>query len=293
MTLTSNAMEWLSQNRHRAYPMSREEWRRVASPTSGLDGILLDALAFNNDASGGEGLRMLRVEVGASHTTVEMEYDGSPFSIELSGGEESGEGSYETVRGVVRGSEMRGTFMSLSFSSHAYILATIGEGRWELGCPVLKTRVISLTDGMGVDGIYTNGSSRVPGHENAALASGDVVLEDGFRTSPVIQNGKVRVRVGPKYGYDPCLYDYGEEGYVDCREPMFFFCGQNAVNNANVVLKGGPGISIEQGREYTIHDSSSHCTGKSIPCIEIIATRELLDMFGPKPEDEQASMRRK
>ena len=40
---------------------------------------------------------------------------------------------------------------------------------------------------------------------------------------------------------------------VSCnRKPLFFFCGQNAINSGNVVLKGGYGISVSQGRKPSV-----------------------------------------
>ena len=279
MTLTSKTMEWLNQNRRRSYPMIREEWRKKVSPESGMDSVLLDALAFNNDAAGDEKLELESVEVTSSAVRVLMRYSGSTFPVEFSGGATSGEDSYRMMRITVPGSGMRDAVISLSFSSHAYILDAMGEGKWEIGCRVLQSRVISLPDGFGVDGIAVKGSACVEGHENPAIASGDVVLEDGFRTSPIIHGGKVLVRVGKKFGLNPCHYKCGGVGEVDCDSPMFFFCGQNAVNGANVAITGGKGISVEQGRLYTVKTGPR--AGRKIPCIEITANSELMDIYRP------------
>lgn len=291
MTLTSNTMEWLNQNRHRAYPFASEEWRsRVASDgNAGLDCVLLDALVFDADSNGDETLVMESVEVtpdkvkdnGAvvpGNTVVWFKYGDTRFKVMLSGGDDSGEGSYECYSGALPGNGVVRASVSLALSSHAYIQNAVGAGSWEIGCCVLPTRVISLTDGEGVEKIITNGSCKVRGNEEPADVSGDVVLEDGYRTSPVVYNGDVLVRVGKRYGYDPCHYDYGEKGSVDCRNPLFFFCGQNAVNSGNVILSGGQGVSVTQGGTYTIDDESSKCNGMTIPCIEITAGRELRDM---------------
>jgi hypothetical protein len=203
------------------------------------------------------------------------------FDVILSGGEEIGGDSFERVRGVVEGAGVRGASISLVFSSHTYIRSVVGDGEWNLDSPVLDSRVIKVSDGIGVDGISVNGSEGVSGHDSTAKASGDVVLEDGYRTSPIIYYGKVLVRVGRRYGYDPCKFDFEDAGSRDCRRPLFFFCGQNAVNNGNIVLRGGKGVGISQGRSYTVRDAKSKCNGMTIPCIEIVAGRELVDICKP------------
>lgn len=279
MTLTAKTMEWLNQNRHRSYPMVQSEWRSKVSPTSGLDCVLLDAVVFNSDAKGSEELELVSVEVSDGATAVVLRYDGVSVPITLSGGETSGEASYECRRGTLPGSGLRDATFSLAFSSHAYIHDVLGEGRWDLGCKVLQSRVVGLTDGFGVDGISVNGSACVAGHDMPAVACGDVVLEDGFRTSPIISGGRVIVRVGRRYGLDPCKYECGGEGEVDCRSPLFFFCGQNAINSGDVILKGGRGVSIEQGRTYMVKSGSA--AGKRVPCVEIVANSELMGIYKP------------
>ena len=286
MTLTSKTMEWLGHNRHRSYPMKRDEWREKASPTSGLDCILLDATLFDPDARGDESLMVSSMKVAENSTRISFVYGGRMFCVVLSGGEDGGDGSFERVSGVVGGSGIRGASVSLVFSSHAYIRSVVGDGEWKIDSPVLDSRVVRVSDGMGVDGISVNGSEGVSGHGSASNASGDVVLEDGYRTSPIIYGGKVFVRVGRRYGYDPCKFDFGDAGSRDCRRPLFFFCGQNAVNNGNIVLRGGKGIGVSQGRSYTVRDAKSKCNGMTIPCIEIVAGRELVDICSPVSDSE-------
>lgn len=281
MTLTQNTMEWLNQNRYRSYPFVRDEWRRTISPESGLDCIILDALVLDSDAKGDEVLSLVSVTVSENETVVSMSYGATSFNVTLTGGELSGEGSYDMKRGSVRGSGTRGASLSISFSSHAYIRDRIGEGSWDFGKSVLGSRVVRLSDGMGVDAIASKGSEGVKGHESASISTGDVVLEDGYRTSPVIFGGNVLVRVGKRYGYDPCQHDFGEAGHRDCRRPLFYFCGQNGVNGGNVMLRGGKGVNIIQGGTYRVSDKDSKCDGKTIPCIEIVAGTELLDICMP------------
>ena len=261
MTLTDRSMEWLNQNRYRSYPMIRDDWREIVSVESGLDCILLDALVFDSDARGDETLEIVSArvdgpEVEEGATSVTMRYGGREFDVRLSGGETSGEGSFESIRGTIDGGGSRRASFSLVFSSHRYISEKTGGGEWDLGCKILQSRVICLSGGAGVDAVETMGSDGVGGHASAAAASGDVVLEDGYRTSPVIFGGKVLVRVGKRFGLNPCQFDFGKGGAMDCREPMFFFCGQNAINSGNVVLSGGKGISVTQGRMYKVRSGT-------------------------------------
>lgn len=277
--MTSVYTEWLDQNRHRSYPMEREEWRSRVSPESGLDCILLDALVFDSDASSIGTLIFSKVEISRDATNVYLIYRGKTVTITLTEGLSSGEESYERIKLAVDVGGERRITMSLAFSSHAYIRDILSDGVYDLNCSVLPARVISLSDGYGVDALVTNGSTGVAGHDAISDADGDVVLEDGYRTSPIIHRGRVVVRVGKRYGLDPCHYDYGVKGAKDCRKPLFFFCGQNAVNSGNVFLKGGRGVSVQQGRSYVVKSGS--CAGKAIPCIEIVAGRELLDIYRP------------
>lgn len=279
MTLTEKTMDWLNQNRYRSYPMARDEWREKVSSNSGLDCIILDSLVFNTDASGDEDLVLSSVSVSSDETKVYMNYGGVDFDFTLTGGSVGDEGSFETMKMVIPFGEARSASVSMVLSSHAYILDAVGEGKWDFGCKVLKSRVIGVSNGFGVDGILVGGSSCVEGHESESVASGDVVLEDGFRTSPIIHRGKVLVRVGKKFGHNPCHYECGDSYGADCASPLFFFCGQNAINGGNIVIKGGRGISVEQGRKYTVRSGTQ--AGKTIPCVEIIANSELLDIYKP------------
>ena len=280
----TGAIQWLNGNRMRSYPMRRDPWRRLAPAGSpGLDCVLLDALVFDADAPADSPpeLTVESVRVDADSATVSFSYAGRPFGVELRGGDAGGEGSYVRMRGTVPGAGRVPASVSLAFSSHAYILSELGAGVWTLGCPVLKSRVVCPSDAMGVEGISTNGSDGVEGR-SAATATGEVVLEDGYRTSPVIFDGRVLVRVGTRYGLDPCRHDFGDAGSRDCRRPLFFLCGQNAINGGNVILRGGRGISVRQGGTYRVDDPRSKCNGRAVPCIEIVAGRELLDLYAPE-----------
>lgn len=284
--MTSNTMDWLNQNRHRSFPLIRSEWREKVSPESGLDCILLDAVLLDSDASAVRSLMLSSIAISRSATKVSLKYGDEQLEFTLIEGETSGAGSFEVFKCAIRGAGARTATLSLAFSSHAYIKERVSDGIWDIGCNVLPSRVLRLTDGFGVDGIVSNGSKCVDGHDAAAEAYGDVVLEDGYRTSPIIRNGQILVRVGKRYGYNPCKHRCEGDSSLDCRKPLFFFCGQNAVNGGNVILKGGKGISVVQGRSYTVHpdDTTSKCAGKTIPCIEIIAGSELMDLYKPLPE---------
>lgn len=283
--MTSEYMEWLNQNRHRAYPMVRDEWRRKVMPTDPYDCILLDALAFDSDASEVKDLTLDKIEVSRSATKVHVSYGGNQIKLVLTEGDVSGEGSYERIKCVFPGAA-RNVMASFALSSHAYIKELLPDGTYEFGCHILPTRVVSLSDGYGVDRITANGSTGVDGHAVAAAADGEVVLEDGYRTSPIISHGRVLVRVGKRYGLDPCHFDFGVAGAKDCRKPLFFFCGQNAINSGNLILKGGKGVSVKSGGKYDV--ITGHCAGKTLPCIEIIAGRELLDMYRPSEASESS-----
>lgn len=289
MTLTGRSMGWLDQNRHRAYPMDRDEWRERVSPESGLDCVLLDATVFDACSPGIERLRMLSVEVSSGsgsgpgsqegHAKITMEYAGKPFEVEFSGGDSSGPGSFFVYRGWVPGGGDRPASVSLVFSSYRHMFGIVGKGKWEIGCSALRSRVANLCGGAGVDFVSAGGSEGVEGHDVPSVVSGDVLLEDGYRTSPIIWNGKVFVRVGRRYGHDPCSAGFGSSGSPDCGSPLFFFCGQNAINGGNVVIKGGRGISVAGGRGYKVR--SGTCSGKTIPCVEIVAGRELSGIAKP------------
>lgn len=279
MTLTDRAMKWIDQNRFRSFPMESSEWRKKVSPSSGLDRVLLDALLFDAGASGDEELVVESISVTDEETSVSMSYGGTSFNVILSLDSKEGGPDYETVRGKLTLSNGRSVSISLVFSRHVDILEAVGKGSWNIVCRVLGSRVVRLSDGIGVDEVVSNGSSGVDGHASSRGASGDVVLEDGYRTSPIIQNGRVLVRVGKRFGKDPCHYDFGEDGSTDCRKPLFFFCGQNAINSGNIVLKGGYGISVSQGRKYAVR--SGRLSGKEVPCIEVVANSDLLGMYSP------------
>lgn len=277
MTLTSRSIGWLSGNRHRSYPMKRDEWREKVSPESGLDCVVLDASVFDCDAAGTEKLVVKSISVSSHSTVISMSYGERDFSFTMSG--QGTSGSFESARIIVDGRSGRKVSMSFVFSSHEYILGETGEGTWQLDVPVLESRTVRISDGFGVDGISTNGSHGIDDRGSAAVASGEVVLEDGYRTSPVIKDGEVFVRVGKHYGEDTCKYDYGDRGGVDCASPLFFFCGQNAINSGNITISGGRGVTVKQGGTYAMKDG--RLEGRKIPCVEIIANSELLDIYKP------------
>ena len=277
--MTSKIMDWLNQNRYRSFPMVRDEWRSKVSSESGLDKVLVDAMVFDADFSGHKSLSLVKVSKDDLSTRVFFEYGESEFDVVLTGGTQSGAQSYEMIHVSVPTGNSRPAMVSLAFSSHEYLKISLPNGEWTIGCSVLPSRIIGLSNGFGVDRIHVNGSKGVNGHNTSADASGEVVLEDGFRTSPVIQDGNIVVRVGRRYGFDPCKHDFGDEGSRDCSKPLFFLCGQNAVNSGDVVIKGGPGISVTQGRNYVV--KSGRCAGMSIPAIEIIADRSLMDIYSP------------
>ena len=288
MTLNTRSMDWLNQNRHRAYPMERDPWRSAVGPESSLDCVLLDAVVFDaTDGAEGRRLETRRYDVRGDRTEIHFVYGGAPFAVTLHGGEPSGRGSFESCRTSIEVDDSGvPACISLVFSSHAYILENVGERTVAVSAPVLSTRIVRIPHGRGVDGVVTGGSSKVQG---GGTVSGDVVLEDGYRTMPIVRNGQVFVRVGVGYGYDPCLYEKADESPSQCDELMFFFCGQNATGNkaGNVVIKGGRGVAVTQGGEYRVRTGTA--AGATVPCIEIAATTELLNIYRPGLLDSSSS----
>ena len=281
MTITANTMEWLNQNRNRAYPFVREEWRSldIVHEYPWLDCVLLDALVFDADARGDEDLVLERIEVSGDTTNVCFKYGDTTFSELVTGGDDDGENSIIFKNRIIEGHGCVGVSVSLAFSSHSHMrMVGCVDGSFNVGCRIMPTRVVRMSDGEGVRYLHTNGSKKVDGHDAASDITGEVILEDGFRTSPVIAYGKIQVRVGKRYGYDPCHYDFGDEYKRDCRKPLLFFCGQNAINSGNIVIKGGAGVSVRQGGTYTVEDENSKCNGMTIPCIEIIAGKEIMEI---------------
>lgn len=273
MTLTTKAVGWLDGNRYRSYPFDQDEWRAKVPADSGLDCVVVDALVVDvgHDA-GASRLVVKKIEVGDDDTVVTVGYGSQSCDIAISGGEESGPESFEAVVGrFYLGGGMYAS-VTVHMSSHAYILSRVGAGTWDFGdgVRVMPARHVCITDGCGLMGVRTNGSANVQG---GGVATGDVLLEDGYRTSPVVEDGHVLVRVGRKYGIDPCHYPVNTQS-EDCSRLLFFFCGQNAVNSGNVNIEGGRGISVEQGGKYG-----------GIPCIEIKADKELLELYSPEHQD--------
>lgn len=271
--MNSRHMDWLNQNRNRAYPLVQEEWRKHVDPESGLDCILLDALVVNAGIDPeSRKLYIKSIVTRPTKTTITINYAGENATVEMSGGSVDGPESFETIRGLWSHAEEMGCAVpiALVFSSHEYIYSKLGSFSRTFpdnGIPLMPTRQVNLTEGHGVSGIMVNGSANVHG---GGVISGDVVLEDGYRTSPVVQDGRVLVRTGSRYGIDPCHYPVDTRG-KDCSRLLFFFCGQNAINSGNVNINGGRGITVDQGRKYN-----------GIPCVEIKASKELLELYSPE-----------
>ena len=271
--MNSRYMDWLNQNRHRAYPFVQEEWRKYADPESGLDCILLDALVVNAGIDPEPRKLYIKSVVSLpAKTIITINYAGDTTVVEISGGSVDGPESFETLRGSWSHTGGMGCAVpiTLVFSSHEYIYSNLGSINRTFpgnGMPLMPSRYVNLTEGHGVSGIQVNGSATVHG---GGVISGDVVLEDGYRTSPVVQDGRVLVRTGARYGIDPCHYPVDTRD-DDCSRLLLFFCGQNAINSGNVNINGGRGITVEQGRKYN-----------GIPCIEIKTSKELLELYSPE-----------
>ena len=307
MAFTKRTADWYDENRYRSYPFRNDEglviktdnpetWTGVEL-TRAPNCVLLGATVVDTRTEASEDsdciLKCSRYVVSEESTSVFFSYSGKNFSFSLVGGEMSGDEAFQTISGELRDEAWsRPVKISLTFSSHAFILSRVPLGTYKFSGTVLPSRVIILPTGSGVDGIVTNGSAKVQG---GGVATGTVVLEDGFRTSPVVHNGNVRVRIGPAYGKDPCHYDSGSPGNDPCDEFMFFFCGQNAVNSGNIVMRGGSGVSVTQGRMYVVkkeipdgNGGVAASVGEAIPCIEISATTPLMNLYLPPGADSSS-----
>ena len=292
--MTEKTLDWLNLNRYRAYPLVNDggivvDGKRIP------DCVLLDCTIMDTRHDIGIPELIFRsIDVTAERTRVEFTYAGSDFGFDITG---EGENGIVVFDGRSTGDEcgIGSDFVHARFifSSHDRIIAEAGEGRWEFSGHVLPTKIASV-EASGVTGISTSGSASVDGRDLPGTATGDVHLVDGYRTQPVVHNGKVVVKVGPSYGLDPCHYYPGHLETPSCDDIMLFFCGQNAVNSGNVTLDGGPGVTVTQGRTYLaredIMDTFGNVgieKGEGIPCIEVAASSELLRIYRPKQDNGQ------
>lgn len=267
--MTEKTLDWLNQNRYRAYPLMNDE-RLVTGDVRLPNCILLDCKVMDTrprpDGSIPH-LYLTKVVISKDHTDITLEYDGAEYTLTI-----EGDGDIEKIIGT-----SKYVYMSFTTSSHTKILEFCGEGEWNLKAEVLRSKVICV-DASGVSGITCNGNGEI----SADTATGVIRLVDGYRTQPVIKSGKVLVKVGNQYGLNPCRMKgwktYDTEG---CDNLMMFFCGQNAINTGNVVLQGGPGVVVNQGT-YTVKKEIGELkAGDSIPCINVSTTSEVLKIYRP------------
>ena len=291
--MTEKVLDWLNHNRFRAYPFVNDEGL-ICNGTRIPDCILLDCLVMDTrkDVDSPD-LVFTEIDVTTERTHVSFKYNGVPYTHDLT--TNNGQSSVTRVDGSsISGMDMDLVFMKMVFSSHDYILQNVGEGNWKFSGKVLPSKIISVP-ASGVSGISMNGSSYIEGFDSPGVAIGDVTLVDGFRTQPVIHNGKVVVKVGTAYGEDPCHYREDDPEYAEhkrktaaCDGLMFFFCGQNVIDNGNVSIEGGPGVIVKQGGTYTAksdiidtYDEIGIEAGETLPCIEVIAAPSLLKLYRP------------
>lgn len=286
--MTEKTLDWLNHNRFIAYPFVNDDGL-VVDGTRVPDCILLDCLVVDTRHRQQSELIFTEFSVTANNTRVKFKYAGESFTYTLPASS-TPDGIIKVEGTSVSGLDNEYLYIKFIFSSHAYILEHVGTGTWKFTGKIAPSKVISVP-ASGVSGLETNGSAYVAGYSAANTATGDVHLVDGYRTQPVIQNGRVLVKVGTHYGEDPCHYVDGDDQEVKkvvCDDLMLFFCGQNATNSGNVMITGGPGVNVQQGRMYTAHrdiidtygEIGVH-VGESIPCIEITATSELMQLYRP------------
>lgn len=293
--MTEKILDWLNHNRFRAYPLVNDK-RLLCGGERIPDCVILDCLVMDT-RHGKEDARLVftHISVGDGETVVSFTYDGMPYSCTLEAGQGVSDDNIVTVGAEVVGSSAEELlYIKLVFSSHDYILEHAGKGEWSFSGEALRSKVVSVA-ASGVMGLKTGGSSHVEGYEQAGTATGVVHLVDGYRTQPVIQNGSVVVKVGTRYGEDPCHYREDDPEYLDelrnktdCGELMFFFCGQNAVDSGDVAISGGPGVVVKHGGQYEAtrdvvdtYGNVGLAAGERIPCIEVIADKGLLRLYRP------------
>lgn len=285
--MTEKTLDWLNANRFRAYPFVNDEGilsdgRRIP------DCLLLDCLVMDTRAGiEPQALVFTGLDITTENATVTLTYGSRRFSYTFSGGEKDGEGSFFVVR-APSNTPTPTLHFRLVLSSYAYLLEHIGTGSWRFNGRVLPTKVVSSA-ASGVSSLVVHGSEGSEDKGESGTLKGEITLKDGYRTMPTIRNGKIVVRVGTRYGEDPCKHDWGEQpASEECAKHLLFFCGQTGNNDGDVALKGGPGISVTQGRSYVakqdIEDTYGNIgvhAGESIPCIEVSATAELLRIYTP------------
>lgn len=298
--MTEKTLDWLNQNRHRAYPFVNDDglvYNKKRIP----DCVLLDCIVVdtrNHDKI--PELVFTKIQVESNRTVVMFSYAGSDYSYTLlPSNTDTSDTTITTVDGrLVSNLDNELLYIKLVFSSHNYILNEAGAGTWLFHGKVLPTKIISV-ESSGVSGIRVNGSSNVDGFDAQGTATGEVHLVDGYRTQPVIQDGNVVVKVGTMYGEDPCHYSNGldqEDAGTQCDDLLLFFCGQTGSTSGNVVIEGGPGVTVKQGSLYKAKEDISDTygnvgiqEGEEVPCIEIIASTDLLNIYRPTVQVDSSS----
>lgn len=290
--MTERILDWLNQNRFRAYPFINDNGlvydnKRIPECFL-LDCLVVDTRHLNSIPE----LIFTRIQVTNNSFTFDFTYNGANFSHTIqSNSAEPADSTVVTVKGsLISGLENEFLYVKFVFSSHRYILENVGTGIWNFTGKILPTKIISST-ASGVSGLDVNGSAHVPDFNAHRITTGDVHLVDGYRTQPVIQNGSVVVKVGTMYGEDPCRYNdllSREEADTSCDDLLLFFCGQNGGTSGNVVIEGGAGVTVKQGSYYkakedildTYGEVGIH-EGEKVPCVEVVASTDLLNIYRP------------
>lgn len=275
--MTEKTLDWLNQNRYRAYPLMNDS-RLICNGVRLPDCILLDCKVMDTRPrrdNAVPSLFLTKVVITSDHTDMTLEYDGEEYLVKI-----EGNGDVERLIGSTEY-----VYTSVTTSSHARILETCGEGTWSLRAEVLRSKVVCV-DASGVSSIKANGNGEII----EGSATGVIRLVDGYRTQPVVQNGKVVVKVGNQYGLNPCRMP-GWKTYdtTGCDNLMLFFCGQNAINSGNVVLQGGAGVVVHQGTYIVKNAIGELKAGDTIPCIDVTTTSELLKIYRPSTDSSSSS----
>lgn len=274
--MTQKTLDWLNQNRFRAFPLVNDEGL-VADGIRIPVGFILDCQVMDmRQIDRIPKLVFTGLVITDGNYTVSFEYDGTTGSCTV----EDGEFGYVRKNALLLDGQVHSTFV---FSSHKWLLEHVGTGTWSFTGQVFPTRIVTVR-GSGVSGIQTNGSHNV---QSGGIATGDVHLTDGYRTQPVVDGGRVLVKVGTKYGLDPCHLPSDGIQQTPCDDLLLYFCGQDARATGNVIIGGGSGVDVRNGiyeAKCDIPDSEGNvgiAAGEKVPCVEICATRELLNIYRP------------
>lgn len=237
--------EWLSSNKHRAYPFKED-----TVPEGIPNWLLLDMLLVNADFSGTAGESTLvceSVNVDRSSVSLVFEYSTSEatsvFEVPIQLGSGISVGTIDIDDGI-----------KIKFATYGgeneYTL-NLSEGVHDVSIPVLESKLIETNRNMKVMSI--------------AGLTGTIKIKDGYNTTARIHNNKLSVRIGNGYG----LGQYcGGRNTFNCSNALLFINGQRADADGNINIVGGTGVVVDSGKSVSID-------GKKVPAVYVKAAGNL------------------